>query len=398
MEQKNSRKWLLLILLLAAFSVTFMTRFVWSPLNSTVSEALGLSKIASGSFMSAFFIGYVITQIPGGMLADKFCVKYVISVGVLLTGLASIGMSFMAGYAQGMIFRIITGLGAGVVMACCSKVISENFEQKDRGIAFGILLIGPTVGLTLANQIGAAVLTAYDWQTAFRVVGYIAIAVAVILFIFIKNTKAETPGEKVTLLTGIKYVLSTRNLIFLCLAGFLYMFLNLGVSTWANAYLGSIGYDTAQAAGIMSIYSIGGILGSLLTGVIVKKTNISVKYYLIGVYLLIAAVTLIFGFQTQLMVLKVAGFVYGFASYLPNAHLNALTLKFAPEHLSGSVMGVQNCVFQLASILSPMIVGWSVDLTGTFRTCWFTLAAMPVIGLIFLFKMKESAESPLNHD
>ncbi|MEA5072858.1 MAG: MFS transporter [Eubacterium aggregans] len=398
MEQKNSRKWLLLILLLAAFSVTFMTRFVWSPLNSTVSEALGLSKIASGSFMSAFFIGYVITQIPGGMLADKFGVKYVISVGVLLTGLASIGMSFMAGYAQGMIFRIITGLGAGVVMACYSKVISENFEQKDRGIAFGILLIGPTVGLTLANQIGAAVLTAYGWQTAFRVVGYIAIAVAVILFIFIKNTKAETPGEKVTLLTGIKYVLSTRNLIFLCLAGFLYMFLNLGVSTWANAYLGSIGYDTAQAAGIMSIYSIGGILGSLLTGVIVKKTNISVKYYLIGVYLLIAAVTLIFGFQTQLMVLKVAGFVYGFASYLPNAHLNALTLKFAPEHLSGSVMGVQNCVFQLASILSPMIVGWSVDLTGTFRTCWFTLAAMPVIGLIFLFKMKESAESPLNHD
>ncbi|MGL4282936.1 hypothetical protein [Eubacterium aggregans] len=115
------------------------------------------------------------------------------------------------------------------------------------------------------------------------------------------------------------------------------------------------------------------------------------KYYLIGVYLLIAAVTLIFGFQTQLMVLKVAGFVYGFASYLPNAHLNALTLKFAPEHLSVSVMGVQNCVFQLASILSPMIVGGSVDLTGTFRTCWFTLAAMPVIDLIFLFKMKESA-------
>ena len=51
------------------------------------------------------------------------------------------------------------------------------------------------------------------------------------------------------------------------------MFLNLGVSTWANTYLGSIGYETVQAAGVMSIYSIGGIIGSLLTGIIVKNST-----------------------------------------------------------------------------------------------------------------------------
>ena len=170
------------------------------------------------------------------------------------------------------------------------------------------------------------------------------------------------------------------------------MFLNLGVSTWANTYLGSIGYETVQAAGVMSIYSIGGIIGSLLTGIIVKKFNMNVKFYLIGVYILIAVVTLIFGFQTNLGILKAAGFVYGFATYLPNAHLNALITKYAPDHLAGSVMGVQNCIFQMASILSPMVVGWTVDLTGTFRTCWFALAVMPVIGLAFLFILREQRE------
>ena len=34
--------------------------------------------------------------------------------GVLVTGLASIGMSFITDYTQGMICRVITGLGAGV--------------------------------------------------------------------------------------------------------------------------------------------------------------------------------------------------------------------------------------------------------------------------------------------
>ena len=50
----------------------------------------------------------------------------------------------------------MTGLGAGVVMSCCTKVISENFEQKDRGIAFGVLLVGSTLGLTVANKLGGS--------------------------------------------------------------------------------------------------------------------------------------------------------------------------------------------------------------------------------------------------
>ena len=391
-KTNNSKRWIMLLLMLAAFSVTFMTRFVWSPLNTTVTEELGLSNVAAGSFMSAFFIGYVITQIPGGTLADRIGVKYVLSAGVLITGLASIGMSFINTYTQGMIFRIITGLGAGVVMACCSKVISEYFEQKDRGIAFGILLVGPTLGLTIANKLGARLLVDYNWQTAFRIIGYIAIAIAVLIFITVKNIRSDEAVPKVTLLTGIKIVFTTRNLICVCFAGFFYMFLNLGVSTWANTYLGTIGYETVQAASVMSIYSIGGIIGSLLTGIIVKKFNLNVKFYLIGVYILIAIVTLIFGFQTNLGILKAAGFIYGFATYLPNAHLNALITKYAPDKLAGSVMGVQNCIFQMASILSPMIVGWTVDITGAFGTCWFTLAAMPIIGLIFLFILNERRE------
>lgn len=294
MQKRTSAKWLMLLLMLAAFSVTFMTRFVWSPVSGTVQELLGLSNTAAGAFMSAFFIGYVITQIPGGVLADRLGVKFVLSAGVLVTGLASVGMSFITTYTQGFVVRIITGLGAGVVMACCTKVISEYFEQKDRGIAFGILLVGPTLGLTIANKLGAYLLTSYNWQTAFRITGYIAIAIAVLIFVAVRNARKAGSAEKVTLLSGIKAVFTTRNLLVICLAGFFYMFLNLGVSTWANSYLANIGFDTVTAASVMSIYSIGGIIGSLLTGFIVKKFNLSTKFYLIGVYIALIITTLLF--------------------------------------------------------------------------------------------------------
>ena len=394
MEKTGSaKKWLILIMLLASFSVTFMTRFVWSPLSSTIAPELGMTAAQAGSFMSAFFIGYVITQIPGGALADRLGVKFVLFGGILITGLASIAMSFANSYTMGFAIRVITGLGAGVVMSCCTKVISLNFEQSERGIAFGILLVGPTLGLMIANQLGAYFLAAMGWQAAFRAVGIIAIVIAALILLTIKNVKSEGIAEKVTLLTGIKHVFTTRNLLCVCLAGFLYMFLNLGVSTWANTYLNNIGYDTATAAGIMSIYSFGGIAGSLLTGFIVKKFNLSPKIYLIVVFALISATTILFGFQTEQMVLTAVACWYGFVSYLPNAHLNALTTKYAPKGLEGSVMGVQNCVFQLASILSPIVVGMTVDMTGAFQTCWITLAVVTACGIIFLALIRDSDDA-----
>ena len=48
MQKRTSAKWLMLLLMLAAFSVTFMTRFVWSPVSGTVQELLGLSNTAAG--------------------------------------------------------------------------------------------------------------------------------------------------------------------------------------------------------------------------------------------------------------------------------------------------------------------------------------------------------------
>ena len=86
------------------------------------------------------------------------------------------------------------------------------FEQKDRGIAFGVLLVGPTLGLTVANKLGAALLTAYSWRTAFRTVGYVAIAIGILTALFIRNTKAQG-GVKPNLLTGIKIVLAAS---FIC--------------------------------------------------------------------------------------------------------------------------------------------------------------------------------------
>ncbi|ARE86867.1 Hexuronate transporter [Clostridium formicaceticum] len=395
--ESNNAKWFYLVLMVLSFTVTFMTRFIWPPLISTVAPILNLSAAQSGAYMSAFYIGYVITQIPGGVWADKFGVKFTLSLSLLVGGLATVGMSLISVYSVGFALRLMTGLGAGSVMACCTRLIADNFDQSESGVAFGILLTGPTLGLLIANQLGAALLNSIGWQGAFRVVGIITIIIAVIVFVLVKPQEKETTSQKkITFFSGIKTFFTTRNLIGIGLSGFFYMFVALGTATWANAHLANLGFAGGEAASVMTLYSVGGIIGSIITGLIVKKFNLDQRNFLIAVYVIIAGVAITFGNQSQLGALRGIGFLFGLCSYLPNAHLNSLVLKFVNKELAASVMGVQNFMFQLASIIAPAILGWTIDITGNFNTVWYSLGASPIIGIFFLLIIKQSKQQHTN--
>ena len=71
---KSSNRWLALMSATLAFTFTFLSRFTWAPLMSTVMEEFSINATHAGLYMSAFFAGYCITQIPGGIMADKLMV------------------------------------------------------------------------------------------------------------------------------------------------------------------------------------------------------------------------------------------------------------------------------------------------------------------------------------
>lgn len=149
----KASKWLALTAAVLAFSYTFLSRYIWSPLMTDVSNEFGISATQAGLYMSAFFMGYLITQIPGGLMADKLQPKYILIVCTLCSGLATALMSVIPGYAPGLALRIITGVCSGCVMANCSKIVAVNFAPQERAIGMGILLASPPFGITLADTL-----------------------------------------------------------------------------------------------------------------------------------------------------------------------------------------------------------------------------------------------------
>ena len=71
-QTKKTNKYMSLAAVTLAFSFTFLSRYIWSPLMADVSGEFGINATQAGLYMSAFFAGYLVTQIPGGIMADKY--------------------------------------------------------------------------------------------------------------------------------------------------------------------------------------------------------------------------------------------------------------------------------------------------------------------------------------
>ncbi|QDR82287.1 MFS transporter [Sporomusa termitida] len=389
-DEFNQYRWVVLALMFLCFLFTFVTRFAWPPLIPVIVPALGMKMTQAGAFMSAFYFGYVVTQIPAGVLADRFGVRLILAISLILEGVSTFGMGYMQGYDTGFWLRAVTGLGAGAVFAACSRALMEWFPAKERGIAFGIMLAAPSGGIVLSNYIVPALNQAFGWQGAFKSIGIATVLLGIAIYFLVRTTD-EPKGEK-SMLGGFKVVFGNRDILLTASAGFCLMWVELGTATWANAYIKKLGFSLADAGLVMILYGIGGVIAPMVSGYLSDRMG-NRKKLLILSYVAIIPLTVYFGYQTTLSMLCIVGFAFGFCSYMANPQLTILISEFAGKEWAATANGISNFIFQLASMIGPVILGFSIDATGSFNTVWWMMAAGPLVGILLLLPVGRKSQT-----
>ncbi|MFZ0944942.1 MAG: MFS transporter [Syntrophobacteraceae bacterium] len=376
-----SYRWAILSMCMLSFFLTFVARFAWPPLIPVVVPILGMKMSQAGAFMSAFYIGYVITQIPAGILADFIGVRLVLTLCLILEGVASIGMGYINTYDSGFALRVICGLGAGADFAACTRAIMEWFPARERGTAMGLLLASPSAGIVLAGLIVPALNSLLGWQGVFKAVGAICIIGGIIVYLTVKTSSTAKMGSHI--MEGFRIIFGSKDLILTSLAGFCLLWCELGTATWTVATIKNMGMSLAVAGSILTLYGVGGVLGPIISGVISDKLG-DRKYILIIALAVTAPVTIIFGYQTSVLSLSILGFIFGFVSWFGNPHLTILVSEFAGQQYAATANGTSNLFFQMASIIGPWVMGWSIDVTKNYHFPWWIMAAGPVIGILLM--------------
>jgi MFS family permease len=337
----------------------------------------------AGAYMGILYLGYVITQIPGGMLADRFGARIILGISLLIGGIATIAMGSINSFSAGLVLRFIAGLALGADFAAAARAIIEWFRPEERGKAFGALFSGPMVGIMLASVIVVPLNHAWGWRWAFRIVGIIAIVIAIFLYNALKKSAVQRTQESVGMFAGFPIVFSNKNVLLPAVAGFCTLWVQVGTSTWVFTHIKRLGFGMGTVSTIVLLYGLGGVISPFITGWLSDKFGHR-KAIAIWVYVLTIPATIIFGYQTTLVTMIVWGFIFGFISYGPNPHLTIFISEAVERKHVGLANGTGNLIYQIAPVTVPVITGWALDVTGKFTSVWWILAAGPLVAIFLL--------------
>ncbi|MGE5619454.1 MAG: MFS transporter [Sphingomonadaceae bacterium] len=142
------------------------------PLLPMIRDTFGLDYLLSGLLLSAFSLTYGFAQLPMAAISDRLGKRLVVSVGLVGTGAACIGMGLSSTYAQLMACLILMGIAGSTYHAPASAFLSQTFGKEARGRSLGIHIIGGSAGLMAAPV--AAILVAGatgSWRNSLVVLG-----------------------------------------------------------------------------------------------------------------------------------------------------------------------------------------------------------------------------------
>ncbi|NJC82822.1 MFS transporter [Planosporangium mesophilum] len=157
---------------------------------ATAPNPHGLGGLIGG----LFFAGYMLTQLPGGYLGDRFGHRSVIVVSLVWAGIATLLTGLISGLILFIVIRVLTGLGEGAYYSNDRSVISSSTPVRQRSIGMGVAITGLAVGITIATvgtpwliQWGRPLVSAgQEWRSPFLILGVVTLVVGLGIYVYFR--------------------------------------------------------------------------------------------------------------------------------------------------------------------------------------------------------------------
>ena len=215
----------------------------------------------------------------GGWLADRYGVRPVMTVGVLLLVGALYGFSTIDSLAGVYLMRALMGgalAGAGLVI--CVTIVSRWFVAK-RGLALGLMLSGTSLGNAVIPQLNAALIAEHGWREAFAIICLIPLLLLPLVLFVIKEwpdrigvkafgAEAASAGVDPRLLGGYEFgaAIRSRNFWLIGTAAFCTFYSILGLANNLFLHMSDLGFGPSEAARAYFPLFVMGLVGKVAAG------------------------------------------------------------------------------------------------------------------------------------
>ena len=156
-------------LTVAAVFICYIDRVVISLAIIPMSEEAGWSETQKGIILGSFYIGYMVTQIYGGVLSDRIGAKIVLGVGLLVWSLFTFitPWAFFGGFISLIIARIGMGLGEGITFPAWHSLYARWIPFSERARSVAITNSAIPIGTIFGLVVTPIIILNMGWQWAF---------------------------------------------------------------------------------------------------------------------------------------------------------------------------------------------------------------------------------------
>lgn len=324
-----------------------------------MAKEFALTPAMLGWVFSAGLLGLLPGAFVGGWLADRLGRKAILIVAVLLFGGFSLGTAHAESYTSLLIARLMTGLGLGAALPILIALASEAAPERLRSTAVSLTYCGVPLGGAVASVIGMAGV-GEGWRTVFYVGGIAPIAIALVLMVWLKESKAfRAQGTAkvgsdglLTQLFGPGQMSRTLLLWVACFFTLtvLYMLLN-----WLPSLLIGQGFSRPQAGAVQILFNLGGAAGSFLTGRMMDRGFAGRAVFIAYAGMLVSLAGL--GLSSSFGLILLAGFTAGYCAIGGQLVLYAVAPTLYPTQVRATGVGASVAVGRLGSMAGPLAAG-----------------------------------------
>jgi sugar phosphate permease len=396
-----------LILLCVMYLITYVDRVNVSTAAASFGKEFDLSKTQLGFVFSAFAYPYLVFQIIGGWLGDKFGARKTLTVCAVVWAGATILSGLATGLVSLFMARMLLGLGEGATFPTATRAMASWFSAERRGFAQGITHACARLGNAVTPPLVVALMAATSWRGSFIILGCISLVWVLWWAITFRDNPADHPRitqdelnalpeykqfkdrPKVPWMPLFKRMMPVT-ITYFCYGWILWLFLSWIPQYFLHNYQLDMKKSAVFSAGVFFAGVIGDALGGIVSDHLLKKTgNLNTaRRNVVVICMLLTLASLVPLMFVHDLVISAACLSLGFFFIeFTIGPMWAIPMDIAPK-FSGTASGMMNTGSALAAIISPLFGGWLIDKTGNWDTPFIFSMALMVVGSITAFAMK----------
>ncbi|HHO9669045.1 TPA: MFS transporter [Escherichia coli] len=407
-----------MLLLIIAAVINFLDRSSLSVANLTIRQELGLNATEIGALLSVFSLSYGIGQLPSGVLLDRKGPRLILGLGMIVWSLFQSMSGLVHNFTQFVLVRIGMGLGEAPMNPCGVKVINDWFNIKERGRPMGFFNAASVLGIAISPPILAALMLVIGWRGMFISIGTLGIFLAIAWFMLYRNREqiALTAIEQTYLNNGSvntrreplnfaewRSLFRNRTMWGMMLgfsgmnyAGWLYI-------AWLPGYLQTVYHLDLKSTGLMAAipFMFGGtgmLLNGYATDWLVKRGMDPIKNrklcIVTGMFCSAAFTLVVPQATTPMTAVVLIGMALFFLHFAGTSGWGLVHVAVA-SRMAATVGSIQNFASFICASFAPVVTGFIVDATNSFRLALIICGCVTAAGaLAYIFMVHQPISDP----